>query len=89
MPYIGSSVGGIDLTGYVVSGCVEDGTWMLRETSSAVAVLAKKWLVQNMAGSSYGWFKIWLVHNIAGSKYSWFKKWLVHNRALARGHKGP
>ena len=28
---------GIVLTGYVVPGCVEDGTWMLWENSSAVA----------------------------------------------------
>ena len=31
---------GFALTGYVVPGCVEDGTWMLWENSSAVAVAA-------------------------------------------------
>ena len=30
---------GIALTGYVVPGCVEDGTWMLWENSSAVVVI--------------------------------------------------
>ena len=29
---------GIALTGYVVPGCVEDGTWMLWENSSVVVV---------------------------------------------------
>ena len=29
---------GIALTGYVVPWCVEDGTWMLWENSSAVSV---------------------------------------------------
>ena len=32
---------GIALTGYVVPGCVEDGTWMLWENSSAVVALAR------------------------------------------------
>ena len=31
---------GFALTGYVVPGCVEDGTWMLWENSSVVAVVA-------------------------------------------------
>ena len=71
---------------------MEDGTWMLWENSSAAAVVVA-WLVQNMAGSKYGWFKIWLVHNMAGSKYGWFKIWLVQNMGpWAQAHracKGP
>ena len=38
---------GFALTGYVVPGCVEDGTWMLWENSSVVvvaAVLARSFL---------------------------------------------
>ena len=31
---------GFALTGYVVPGCVEDGTWMLWENSSVVGVVA-------------------------------------------------
>ena len=31
---------GFALTGYVVPGCVEDGTWMLWENSSVVVVVA-------------------------------------------------
>ena len=33
-----SRIGGIVLTGYVVPGCMEDGTWMLWENSSVAAV---------------------------------------------------
>ena len=31
---------GFALTGYDIPGCMEDGAWMLRENSSAVAVVA-------------------------------------------------
>ena len=39
-------IGVRDLTGYVVPGCVEDGTWMLWENSSAAVgvVLARSFL---------------------------------------------
>ena len=35
---------GFALTGYVVPWCVEDGTWMLWENSSAVVALARSFL---------------------------------------------
>ena len=46
---------GIALTGYVVPGCVEDGTWMLWENSSAAVgvVLARSLLDKFSKKSSY------------------------------------
>ena len=47
---------GIALTGYVVPGCVEDGTWMLWENSSvvvAVVVLARYFLDNFLKKSSF------------------------------------
>ena len=38
---------GFALTGYVVPGCVEDGTWMLWENSSIVAVVIIAILAQS------------------------------------------
>ena len=59
--YTGSiSEWGIALTGYVVPGCVEDGTWMLWENSSVVAVAVArsfldKFSKQNDMFSHFSW----------------------------------
>ena len=39
------SEGGIALTGYVVPGCVKDGTWMLWEKASVVVAVLARYLL--------------------------------------------